>query len=100
MSTNADARSAAKENEAMPKSRKTTTTPNDDLARAGVNATAFNFPDEAIVHAEEAQGLLAIECKGRWFTIAKRDARRLLRAKVPFAYLRDREGEVYTVRAK
>jgi hypothetical protein len=84
----------------MTKSRKMTTTPADDLARAGVDATAFNFPDEAIVHAEDKPEMLAIEFKGRWFTIAKRDARRLLKAKVPFAYLRDRQGQVYTVRAK
>ena len=75
-------------------------TPADDLASAGVTATAFNTPGEAIVAAEETSGLLAVELGGRWFTIAKRDAGRLLDAKVPFAYLRDREGEVYTVRAE
>lgn len=65
-----------------------------------VRATEFNYPDEAIVSAEEKRGLLAIEWDGRWFTIAKRDAERLLKDKVRFAYLRDRKGEVYTVRAR
>jgi hypothetical protein len=84
----------------MTTNRRTTTTANDALEGAGVDATEFGTPDEAILEAEEAQGLLAIEVRGRWFTIAKRDARRLLKAGVPFAYLRDGEGQVYTVRAR
>jgi hypothetical protein len=79
---------------------KKTKTAGDELAGADVTATAFNTPDEAILAAEDTRGLLAIELRRRWFTIAQGDAARLLKAKVPFSYVRDHEGEVYRVRAR